>query len=174
MDFRWQILSVKNAGLAWGFHVSPASCKHPEYYSEYIRFNAIGDQKKGLGVTHLLVEEASDRIAGYITLRATSLISEDEDGHKIVQPSLEVAELAVDVDFERKGVGSLLIGFAIDKADELRRSVLGIRHIVVCADPDAIGFYKKMGLDELSNVYEVLHDGWNDRCKPMYITLPEG
>ncbi len=173
MGIAQKLFHRDNAGLAWKFQVSPKSCNNPEYYNNYIRLNAISDQQKGLGVTHILVDEEADRIAGFVTLRATSLISEGENGIKLVEPSLEIAELAVDRDYERREIGSSLIGIAIDTADELRKKYLGIRYLVVCADGSAVDFYKKLGFGELTSLYEVLHDGWNDDCDPLYITLPE-
>ena len=173
MGFDEKLFNQELAGLAWKFQVSPKSCNNQEYYNEYIRYSAIGDQQKGVGVTRVLVDTESERIAGYVTLRATSLVSEGENHVKLVEPSLEIAELAVDAEFERQGIGSALIGIAIDVADELRKNYLGIRHLVVCADGSAIDFYKKLGFGELSTLYEVLHDGWNDHCDPLYITLPE-
>ena len=166
-------LTSDNAGLASDFHVSPNSCENPEYYEEYIKLNAIGDHQKGMGVTHVLLDEEQKRLLGFITLRATSLVSEGYDGVKNVHPALEIAELAVEEKFERQGVGTTLLALAIDIADELRSNMVGIRHIVVCADKAAVGFYQKFGFGKLSSLYEVLHDGWNDLCEPLCITLPE-
>ena len=98
-----------------------------------------------MGVTHILIDTAKQNIAGFITLRATSLVSEGTDKIKLVEPAIEIAELAVDAKYERQGIGSALIGIAIDVSDELRKKVIGIRHIVVCADKSAIEFYKKLG-----------------------------
>lgn len=161
------------AGLAWSFHVNPDSCANPSYYDNYIRLSAISDYRKGMGVTFVLGDAEKNRIAGFVTLRATSLVSEGENSAKYVEPSLEIAELAVDADYEHCGVGSILVSIAIDAADNLRRTQLGIRHVVVCADSAAVGFYKKLGFGDLSSLYEALHDGWNDDCAAMYITMPE-
>lgn len=174
MELSERLFNSELSGLAWDFQVSPTSCNNPSYYDEYIRFNAIGDYNKGMGVTHVLIDTENDLLAGFITLRSTSLISAGSDNKKYVAPSLEIAELAVDARYERKGIGSILISIAIDMADELRKAHLGIRHIVVCADKSAVDFYKKCGFGELSSLYDVLHDGWNDEgCDAMYITLPE-
>ena len=170
------LLSRDNIGLAWKFHVSPNSCDNPEYYDNYIRLSATSDYIKGMGVTHLLVDEIASGeqiLAGYVTLRSTSLISDGADGKKIVQPALEIAELAVHKDYERRGIGTDLISIAISEADSLRREYIGIRHILVCADPRAIGFYEKFGFVRIASMYEVLHDGWNNDCEPLFITLPE-
>lgn len=171
-----KLLSRDNVGLAWNFHVSPNSCVNPEYYDNYIRLSATSDYIKGMGVTHLLVDETAGGekiLAGYVTLRSTSLISDGSDGKKIVQPALEIAELAVHKDYERTGIGTGLISIAITEADSLRRKYIGIRHILVCADPSAIGFYEKFGFVKIASLYDVLHDGWNNHCEPLFITLPE-
>lgn len=76
MEFSEKLFNQEIAGLAWRFQVSPKSCNNPEYYNAYIRYSAIGDQQKGVGVTHVLVDAKGKRIAGYVTLRATSLVSE--------------------------------------------------------------------------------------------------
>ncbi len=172
------LMSQKYAGLAWGFHVSPDSCDNPAYYETYLRLCAVDDHIHGMGVTHLVVDCDDDgnakAIAGFVTLRATSLISTDKDGVKIVHPSLEIAELAVSKDYERRGIGSTLVNLAIYIADELRNGLLGIKYVVLCADPQAVDFYeKKMDFGKIGELYETLHDGWNNRYEPMYITLPD-
>ena len=156
MEFSEELFNKDYVGLAWTFQVSPDSCNNPDYYTQYIRFNALSNHIKGMGVTHILIDTAKQNIAGFITLRATSLVSEGTDKIKLVEPAIEIAELAVDAKYERQGIGSALIGIAIDVSDELRKKVIGIRHIVVCADKSAIEFYKKLGFGELSSLYEVL------------------
>lgn len=160
-------------GLACKFHVSPSSCDNPTHYEDYIRFSACTDFKSGVGVTHILLDGEQARIAGFVTLRATSLVSENEQGTMNVHPAIEIAELAVDAEYEQKGVGTGLLNIAVDFSDSLRSTCIGIKHIVVCADPKAIDFYKKFGFVDISAVYEVLHDGWNDNCSALLMTLPE-
>lgn len=75
-----QRLNNTNQGLAWSFHVSPDSCENPEYYSDYIQMFAVTDYLTGMGVTHLLVDTDANIMAGYITIRATSLVSSNDDG----------------------------------------------------------------------------------------------
>lgn len=177
MPYSFERMSTEYAGLAWKFHVSPDSCENPGHYEEYLRLCAIGDYRTGMGVTHLIIDKdetgAEIAIAGFITLRATSLVSTSETGVKIVHPALEIAELAVDKEYERKGVGSKLVDTAIFIADRLRNSFLGIKYVVLCADPKAIGFYEKMNFGKIGDLYEALREGWNDHCEPMYITFPE-
>lgn len=177
MPYSYELMSGKFMGLAWKFHVSPDSCDNPDYYEQYLRLCSISDYKSGMGITHLIVDTDNEgnavAIAGFVTLRATSLVNTDGNGVKIVHPSLEIAELAVNKDYERKGIGTKLVDTAIFIADKLRASFLGIKYVVLCADPKAIGFYEKMDFGKIGDLYEALREGWNNNCEPMYITLPE-
>lgn len=160
-------------GLAWKFHVSPNSCENHDYYESYLKYYALGDKKKGMGVTHVFLADDGNEICGYVTLRATSLSSAGEDGKHLVAPAIEIAELAVDENYERQKIGTMLLNAAIAFAAELRENSIGVEYVVVCADPDAVQFYERY-FDKLSDVYEYLHDGWNNEaCVPMYMKLPE-
>ena len=170
MEIEREVFRKDKVGLAWSFCVSPESCDNPSYYEEYIRLNAIADSASGRAVTHIFVDNLNDRIAGYISLRATSLVSECEDGKYLCHPAIEIAELAVDKDYERNGIGSSMVDFTILLADRLRVEV-GIRSIVVVSDPKSVPFYVKQGFTELSTVYEALYDGWNNNCIPMCVDI---
>lgn len=172
MNLVQEQLNKDNQGLAWNFHVSPDSCANPTYYDNYIRYSATGDYQTGMGVTHLLIDKDAGVLAGYVTLRSTSLISTIDDV-KRVQPAVEIAELAVHEDYKRLGIGTELLNIAVAKVDWMRETELGIKRMVVCSDPSAVEFYKKFGFVDLSAIYEVLHDGWNDNCDPLILTLPE-
>ena len=177
MDYLPVVMSPDYARLTWDFHVSPDSCDNPAHYEEYLRLCAINDQENGMGVTHLLLDTDKNgkpiAIAGYVTLRATSLVGTDNDGTKIVNPSLEIAELAVDKDYERKGVGTELVRLTISVADKLQRKFLGIKNIVLCADPKAVEFYKKKKFGMIEDWYEALRDGWNNHCEAMYMAMSD-
>ena len=124
-------------------------------------------------MTHLFIDEENNKLAGYVALRTTSLITRSEDGKPVVHPALEVAELAVDSDYERSGVGREMVNFTVAVADLLRHDLLAIKYIAVVADPKAVGFYEKLGFAPVRDVYEIPRDGWNDNCEPMYIRLPD-
>ena len=167
-------------GLAWKFRVSPTSCDNPSHYENFLRLNAISEQSSGRGVTHVLVATNTENniitkeseIIGFVTLRATSLV-DSSDGVLYVKPSLEIAELAVDQKFERRGYGKVLVDVAIYIANHLNDHFIGIENVVLCADPKAVGFYEnpKIGFGKLEDYYKILHDGWNNHCVPMYIKI---
>ena len=166
----------EDAGLAFSFKVNPESCGNNSHYEEYLRFCAITDQKSGKGVTHVLVDECADShkkaIVGFITLKASCLNKRYENyisGH----PSIEIAELAVDMDFEGNGYGTDLVNYAYVVANKLRHEYAGIEYIVTCADPVSEFFYGKFGFSRLEDYYEVPREGWNVDCIPMFHKLPE-
>lgn len=177
MTYSLDLMSAKYIGLAWKFHVSPNSCANPDHYEEYLKFCAISDQKEGMGVTRIILEhnEAGEptAIVGFVTLRATSLVSKGEDGKNIVHPSLEIAELAVAEEYEKQGFGSQLVNLAVLTAAKLREEFAGVRYVVLCADNAAIGFYDKQHFGKIGELYETPRDGWNNNCEPMYISLVE-
>lgn len=172
MSISHKVMSKDCAGLAWEFHVSPASCDNPAHYEQYIRLSAVSDRSEGMGTTHIFVDDEANEMMGYVTLRATSLISENERGNRIVHPALEIAELAVAEKYERLGVGTHLVRLAILVASDLRENLIGFRYVVLCADPKAVGFYEKQKFGKVRDVYEVLRDGSNDNCEAMFLQLP--
>lgn len=172
MNVSHKIMNSDYSGLAWKFHVSPDSCENPGHYEQYIRLVAVDDRNTGMGTTHILVDEDAQELIGYITLRATSLVSENERGNKIVHPSLEIAELAVSQKYAGKGFGTILVQLAILIADDLREELVGVRYVVLCADPKAVAFYEKLKFVKVSDIYDVLRDGSNDNCEAMFIELP--
>jgi len=107
---------------------------------------------------------------GFITLRASSLLS--SEGQTIIgRPAIEVAMLAVDQAYERRGVGTALIEFAIAEAALLRGEHLGVRCITLAADHHAVTFYEKMGFNRLSELYEIPFEPWSVNCVPMLMEL---
>ncbi len=173
MKLSFSLFDKELSELAWRFHVSSSSCENPQHYESYLRFNAIADKQSGMGVTHVLVDSDANRIAGFITLRVSALFYTTDEGNKRGSPALEIAELAVDADYEKRRIGSLLADFATYTADELRGKLVGIKCLLACADPAAVGFYEKKGFCPVSSLYEVLRDGYNDNCVPMYVQFQD-
>lgn len=164
-----ELYSPQFAGLAWAFQVNPLSCDSPDHYQDYIRLIAASDMPEGRGTTHILWDK--ERIFGFITLRASSYI-QTIDGKTSGESALEISELAVEKCAERSGVGRLLVDFAFKTAASLNQSYLGIRYIVLCADPCAVGFYKKIGFRQVDEYGDIPREGWNENCIPMFIRLP--
>ena len=161
-------------GLARDFRVNPTSCGNPEHYESYIKYSAISDRNAGLGTTQALVEtnEDSKKMLGFVTLRTASVITQ-HDGNLLGEPAIEIAELAVDMTAEKKGYGKLLVDIVLSLADKFNANFLGIRYVTLCADPQAVPFYEKLGFANAGDYYKIPREGWNVSCTPMFIRLPE-
>ncbi len=177
MAFYIEKMSPKYSGLTRNFRVNPGSCNNPTHYEEYLKYYAQTDQICGLGVTHLFITEDETKkqkiIAGFITLKSTSLIKifdEYDEGHG----ALEITELAIDMNYERRGLGTLLVQYAITIAANLKKEFLGIEYVVLCADPEAVKFYSRPPLEfkKLEEYYSIPREDWNRNCTPMLIKLP--
>jgi ribosomal protein S18 acetylase RimI-like enzyme len=133
--------------------------------------------KKGLGVTFVLLRYENGvpvSILGYITLKATSLISMGENEWE-GSPAVEIAELAVRNGEEGRGYGSLLLKAGIVLANKLKENFIGVRYVTVCADHKAVGFYKKVvDFNLAEHHYKLPREQWNMTCVPMYIQLTTG
>lgn len=134
---------------------------------------AITDCVGGRGTTHVFVQEddsGAKEILGFITLRASAL-TKQSDGTMQGEAALEIAELAVGQNAERRGIGSDLVKFAIIKAAELNQTCVGFRYILLCADEKAVPFYEKLGFARLDEYGEIPREGWNANCTPMFLRL---
>lgn len=174
MADRIELFKKEYAGLAWSFQVNPSSCGNNTHYELYLRTSAISDNLCGRGTTHVYIrgEGKEERILGFITLRASSYVKIYEDRFE-GYPALEILELAVDEAYEGQGVGDALMKFAILTAVELNQNTLGIRYIVLCADPQAVSYYERYKFERIEDQGKVPRDGWNDNCIPMFVKLPE-
>lgn len=174
MSFFSDVYSAKYYEQAIKFHVNPEKCENPEHYDDYLVYNANIDYEKGLAVTYIFCEENDETnevcIMGFLSLKTSSLVVDEGEKLKCGYPALEIAELAVSKDYEGTGKGTEFVEFAMQKAYELGE-VVGIRYLILCADPMAVGFYKNRNLKfvELDGRYDgqVPREKWNMRCVPM-------
>ena len=176
MNVYFTQFNKRHTGLAFDFQVNPDSCANPEHYEYYLRFIAISDRKIGKGVTHVLINDDAksgmEKIIGFVTLRASSLISEN-DNEISGRSAIEIAEIAIDRVYERQGFGTTLIDFVFLLIDDMRTNTVGIEYIVACSDSASVSFYEKNDFVRISEHYEVPREGWNRDCIPMALRLPE-
>jgi GNAT superfamily N-acetyltransferase len=111
------------------------------------------------GASRTTVASAGKRVVGFYCLAAGAIQHEAAPG-KIRRnmpdpiPALVLGRLAVDVNFQKRGIGPALLLHALDEAQAIAHSV-GIRALLVHAkDPQAAAFYRHFGfapspLDEL-------------------------
>jgi ribosomal protein S18 acetylase RimI-like enzyme len=119
-----------------------------EDLNDFLKNNAKSYHDLMLGRTYLCIYK--DKVVGFMTLSIDTIraeIMQEEDKLKNIRiksyPALKIARLAIDIKYERKGIGKFLVLIAIGKALELSRTV-GCRLIIVDSKPDAILFYKKL------------------------------
>lgn len=164
----FELINNENVGLAGFFSVNPLSCENPSFYKNYLQFSALYDLNTGHTVTHLIIDKSVNRIMGFVSLRASSIISYDENKTMLGKPAVEIYMLAVDKDYERRKVGRSLIDHAISTAYELHNNHIGIKCITLAADTKAVGFYEAMEFSHLDEVWEKMpKESWSVNCEPM-------
>lgn len=167
-NYEFELISKENVGLAWYFSVNPSSCKNPGFYADYLKYIAIADKNAGKALTHLLIDKDNERIMGYVSLRASSIISNDENNVQVGKPAVEVYVLAVDKEYERRGVGRALIDLALSEAYILHNQHVGVRCVTLAADPKAEMFYRHMEFIPINEMWEKMpKESWSADCLPM-------
>lgn len=166
----FELWSSKYWGLAWSFQVNPSSCGNPEYFENYIRFCAIGDNQSGLSTTHAFLDDDENQLMGFVSLKLTSVLHE-YNGYTLGDPALEISNLAVSQAYERKGVGSSLIDFVIEQAYTINQQFAGVKYITLAADEKAVGFYEKMEFHKLRDYFEIPLQQDNKGCIPMFMQM---
>ena len=108
-----------------------------------------------LSVTFLWFHKGE--LASYITLLSDRITLEGDLQHFFRAkdilyrslPSLKIGRLCVNDQFQRKGLGRLMILFAIEKAKEIAKDKAGCRFVTVDPKVKSVGFYQKMGFEQL-------------------------
>lgn len=173
LSYKIELLNQENVGLAWKFMVNPNSCNNPTFYQQHLALSALHEQKVGLTTTHVVIDTAADRIMGFVSLRASSVLTRHESGRMLGEPALEISVLAVDAEYERRGVGKTIMLHVIGEAIALHEQHLGIRGIILAADPKAVSFYEHMHFVRLDDSWDsdIPRELWNIDCKQMYMEL---
>ncbi|MDB5555798.1 MAG: GCN5-related N-acetyltransferase [Rhizobium sp.] len=139
--------------------VSLFDCGKPAL-NEWLRKYALSNQRNGF--TRVLVTLAGNRVAGFYGLAPTAVLPtlmprRIRTGRPPSQiPAILIGQLAVDVTFAGRGLGSALLRHALDRAVEGGR-ILGGRAILVDAiDEQAEEFWKSNGFEPLGEKRSVL------------------
>ena len=128
---------------------------------DFLKNDALQNQQLHLSVTFLWFYEK--RLVGYITLLNDTIKLErklrklfiSKGVHYKSLPALKIGRLCVHDDFLRRGIGRLMIIFAIDQAKDIAKNQAGCRFITLDAkrnmdkDLDATHFYRRLGFDIL-------------------------
>lgn len=132
--------------------------------NSYLRVRANQEQKKRLNVVYVAVPESKKkRIIGYCTMSNGSIaLSKMTPGFRKGVPAtydipiVKIGRLGVDVDYQRKGVGRLLLKNAF-KSVYMVALLSGVNGVAVNAKNEmAIKFYKKFGFQLLNDSKRLL------------------
>ncbi len=122
---------------------------------EFLIDDALDNQRKNISVTFLWFYQ--NKLVSYISL-LTDRISLEGDLREYFRgegiyyktlPALKIGRLCVDDRFLRRGLGKLMVGFAVDKAKEITKNKAGCRFVTVDAKEGSIDLYKKLGFEPL-------------------------
>jgi GNAT superfamily N-acetyltransferase len=128
-----------------------------ELLDNYFWTQAKQDIKRKLSVCFVLVDKETDKISGYYTLSSNSISNNlIPDSFKknlpksyLSIPTILLGRLAVDNNFQGKGIGKLLLIDSLRRCCDISES-LGIFAIIVDPlDKEAERFYEKYGFIKL-------------------------
>jgi predicted GNAT family N-acyltransferase len=118
-----------------------------EELNDFLKNDSIRDQRNLISKTHLCFW--NNHLAGFITLAADSVQvkridrSDHMNGYRYsVYPCLLIGRLAVDIRFQRNGVGNFLLLLALGLAID---GPIGCRYLSVDSKVDAVTFYQNAG-----------------------------
>jgi predicted N-acetyltransferase YhbS len=120
------------------------------------RYAASNQFVEHIGATYLAVDDGG-KILGFVTL-AGATISADAfpstrkrrlPGYPL--SALRLARLAVSIDAQRKGIGTLLVRYVFAHALEMAARI-GCIGVLVDAKPGAINFYERLGFEPQTSV----------------------
>lgn len=128
-------------------HDRSGFCCGTDALDRYLREQASQDMRRRAASCYVAVNSATSALAGYYTLAAAGIPLTDLPEHLVKKlpryPSVPVAvlgRLAVDTAFEGKGIGSGLLGNAIQRALYSEIAVAAL--VVIAKDEQAEAFYR--------------------------------
>lgn len=129
--------------------------------NNYLQKQAGQDQRRRFSVCFLLIDNATDEIAGYYTLAAGSALLSDlpETTRKKLPrypsvPVVRIGRLAVAISYQGRGVGGMLLVDAIQRAASTDIGVYAV--IVDAKDAAAVAFYEHHGFIAFESAPRVL------------------
>jgi len=149
--YRFAVLSEEHKPLRAAFRCGE------DALDGYLQTQARQDMRRGLSVAHVLLDEERGRIAGYYTL-SSEVIERGELpaqlerglGRNRVFPAILLGRLAVDLEYQGKGLGRELLLDALYRALEISRKSVGATAVLVDAlHEKAQEFYARYGFEQL-------------------------
>lgn len=125
-------------------------CGKPDL-NDFLKKDAIEHQELSIAVTYIFIHVDKNTIIGYYSVCCDAIrLSKEEKSSVGPQypdyPAIKIARLAVDKNYQRKGVGTLLLKDALGLAREVSKDT-ACRFVTVDALPeeDSVGLYNRFG-----------------------------
>lgn len=134
-----------------GIHNRQAFDSGPEELNDWLQKVARQHQEKGLSKTYVATRDAqSETIHGYYALKVAELESKslpDVWRKKLPRriPGVRLGRLALNLQYQGKGLGELLLIDALARARLIYNEVRGIGVFVDAIDTKAAGYYLRFG-----------------------------
>lgn len=133
-----------------------------EDLNEFLKNDALLEQKKKLNVTHIIFYKSE--IIGYFSLLTDKINVKDiknseikaninlnlENKYKTI-PAVKIGRLAIDKRYAKKGIGSFILNNLITTLNEISKKDIGFRLITVEGYAEAYHFYTTNNFVPLQN-----------------------
>ena len=126
--------------------------------NDYFHKRAGQDSRKYVAVTYTLIDVETEKVAGYYTLSANAVefVSLPERDRKklLAYPNLPatlIGRLAIDNDYQKRGLGEFLLIDALKRAYKASLSIASFAVLVDAINEQAKRFYQKYGFLDLSD-----------------------
>lgn len=122
-----------------------------ELLNSYLKNQAGQDVKRKLSACFILTEKQTNQIQGYYTLSNNSIplnsfpepIQKKLPKSYVSIPTSLLGRLAVDINFQRKGIGKILLIDALKRSYEVSKEIGSFAVVVDPIDEEAEKFYAK-------------------------------
>jgi hypothetical protein len=145
---KFELTDIKFEPISPLYNISDFNCGDQDL-NEFLKVDSFNYKEKKLANTTLVIYQ--EKVIGFFSLctDAIKLDPDEKEEYNIKNkpiseyPSVKIARLGVDINFQKKGVGSILIKLAIGLIRDRLNEHIGCRFITVDAYPDKISFYEK-------------------------------
>ena len=123
--------------------------KHSKELDEFLKHEALNEQRKGLNSTHLFIDTEQNRIVGYVSLCTDGIRLEYSEQKSLnmrycIVPAIKIARLAVSNKYQNLGIGSKLIDFSVFIANEINKQA-GVTFLTLDCYEHRVSYYQSKG-----------------------------
>ena len=164
---------LKPISLSSDINLSDFDCGDADL-NDFIKNNALDYQRQDIAQTTCVLY--GDKVIAFYTLACDSLSLLKNEKRKEIPypkriydnfPAVKICRMACVKDYQKKGVGSLLVNIILGMVWDLNKEGIGCRFITVDAYPERVTFYQKNGFK--FNLAENITD--NKRTMSMRLNI---